>query len=177
MNFIKSINKEFFYLMYNNLQDLNNEKINIKNYQSLILANVFTPRLNIKQHIIYRVNGNNFLCNNCTYSTITDIIYIIPMKDNNYIQFAGSSRSLIMSFIDHSRNFDYIYVDKNYHFSSCYLCNINAFNELLKDIYDYNNLLEDIYDYNNLRIGFKQFKQDINQLIDIINSNLLIYNL
>lgn len=167
MNFIKSINKEFFYMMYNNLQTLNNEKINIDDYQSLILVNVFTPRLKMKPYIIYRADGNNFLCNNCTYTSITDITYIIPMKDNNYIQFTESSRSLIMSFIDHSRNFDYMYINSLFHYNSCYLCNINAFNDLL----------EGIYEYNHLRIGLKQFKQDINQLIDIINSNLLIYNL
>lgn len=167
MDFIKNINKEFFYLMYNNLQTLNNEKINIKDYQRLILVNVFTPRLKMKPYIIYRADGNNYLCNNCTYSHITDIIYIIFMKDNNYIQFTESSKSLIISFVDHSRNFDYMYINGLYHYNSCYICNIKAFNDLLKNVYE----------YNNLRIGLKQFKKDINQLIDIINSNLLIYNL
>ena len=167
MNFIKRINKEFFYMMYNNLQELNNERINIKHYQNLNLLNIFTPRLNIKQYIIYCADGNKFLCNNCTYSIITDIIYIIPMKNNNYIQFTKSFESLIMSFIDHSRDFNYIYINRSYHYSSCYLCDKKEFNELVNDIYE----------YNNLRIDFKQFKQNINQLIDIIHSNLLIYNL
>lgn len=167
MNFIKNINKEFFHMMYNNLQELNNEKINIENYQSLILINAFTPRLKIKHYIIYRTDRNNFLCNNCTYSHITDIIYIIPMRNNNYIQFTDSSRSLIISFIDHSRNFDYMYINSLFHYNSCYLCDIKAFNDLLKGVYE----------YNNLRISLKQFKQDINQLIDVINSNLLIYSL
>lgn len=140
-----------------------NKNINNYNYDSKI--SIFNSNLIMKRYVIIIKDNIKYVIdkfNSNIRISFNKNIYIIPFWNNTFIRFYKSYYGLTTIYIDYSQNFYNIFS-----FNYCYVHQTNMFNKLLKNIYQ----------YNKITINFNKFKQFINELINIIKADIMLYML